>query len=191
MVPAARRARRDTRDSALTDRGVPCAVNRPLLFITTFGLGHLRPASGTWGSLPPVVLAVAMYAAGVGPGAQPWLFSGVMLAVFAVFCAACIFQGDAAEARWGKDPSNAVADETAGQCLPLLFLPAAGFATWPLALFTLGLAFVSFRAIDIVKPWPARQMEKLPAGWGILLDDVMSGVYAAIIVQTCARAILT
>lgn len=166
-------------------------MNRPLIFITTFGLGHLRPASGTWGSLPPVILAVAMHAAGVGPGAQAWLFSGVMLAVFAVFCAACIFQGDAAEARWGKDPSNAVADETAGQCLPLMFLPAAGFATWPLALFTLGLAFVSFRAIDIVKPWPARQMEKLPAGWGILLDDVMSGVYAAMIVQTCARAILT
>ncbi|GJQ30645.1 MAG: phosphatidylglycerophosphatase A [Phycisphaerae bacterium] len=158
-----------------------------LHWITTFGLGRLRPAPGTWGSLPPILLALALHAAGLGPNHTPLLFSTVFGVLALIFAVACIVQGDAAEARWGKDPSNAVADETAGQCLPLMFLPAATFASWPLALFTLALAFVSFRLLDIVKPWPAHQVQRLPAGWGILLDDLLAGLYAAAIVQVCAR----
>lgn len=137
------------------------------------------------------MLALVLFASGVGPDRAPWVFSGVLAVVFLIFAAGCVVQGDAAEARWGKDPSNAVADETAGQCLPLLALPAAAFASWPLALFTIGLAFVAFRALDIVKVWPARRAERLPAGWGILLDDVISGLYAAAVVQGCARFVLT
>lgn len=158
-----------------------------LLLITTFGLGYLRPASGTWGSLPPVVLALALEAAGFGPGTHPIVFNAVFALMLVVFSIVCIAQGDAAEARWGKDPSNVVADETAGQCIPLLFLPAAAMESVELSLFTLALAFITFRVLDIVKPWPAFRLQNTPGGWGILLDDLMAGLYALAIVQVCAR----
>jgi len=162
------------------------------LFITVFGLGHLRPASGTWGSLPPVVLAAALIASGFGPGTHPWIYNGSLLLVMLFFCGACIVQGNSVEARSieGKDPSDAVADETAGQCLPLLFLPAQSLASPTLAAFTLLYAFLSFRILDIFKPWPANALQRVPAGWGILLDDLFAGLYAAALVQVFSRTLL-
>lgn len=164
---------------------MPSSLRPPLRLITTFGLGKMRPASGTWGSLPPVVLAAGMIAMGLSP--QGVAFHLVLLGVLIFFSLACLVEGDEAEGRWGKDPSNAVADETAGQCLPLMFLPAAATQTWGVAAFTLGFAFVAFRVLDIVKPWPARQLQRLPAGVGILIDDLISGLYAAILVQVVLR----
>ena len=135
--------------------------------------------------MPPVVMALAML--GCGISAQGVWFHLVLVSVLVFGCLACLMQGDEAEGVWGKDPSNAVADETAGQCLPLLMLPASATASWGAALFTLGFAFVSFRVLDIVKPWPARQLQRLPAGLGILIDDLISGVYAMVVVQVVLR----
>lgn len=159
--------------------------------ITVFGLGYRRPASGTWGSLPPVLLAGGLIAAGLGPQQHPWIYHGLLAAVFVFFCWACVAQGDAAEAKFGKkDPSQAVADETAGQCLSLAALPAAAISTPAMATFTLAYAFICFRLLDIVKPWPAYRLQDVPGGWGILLDDLFAGAYAAILVQVMARLIL-
>jgi phosphatidylglycerophosphatase A len=111
-----------------------------------------------------------------------------MALVLLIFAGACIRDGEAAEARFGKkDPGQVVADETAGQCLPLMFLPATAVAGWPAMLMTLPLAFVSFRIMDIVKPWPARQLQRVPGGWGILIDDLFAGVYALVVVQVVTR----
>lgn len=159
--------------------------------ITVFGLGHMRPASGTLGSLPPVILAGALMAAGLGPNAQPLIYNGLLVLVLLFFCWACITQGDAAEAKFGrKDPSQAVADETAGQCLPLLALPAEATAIPLITVFTLAYAFLCFRLLDIVKPWPAHRLQSLPGGWGILVDDLFAGLYAAAFVQVTARVVL-
>jgi phosphatidylglycerophosphatase A len=182
-------------------------VNRPSVkWITVFGLGHMWPASGTWGSLPPVVVAGLMLAASrlLGCGACPdgveataacsscwwWLYSGVLGLMCLVFSYACIAQGDGAEARFGeKDPSEAVADETAGQCLPLLALPLCRLET--AADIALGLltAFVAFRAMDILKPPPARGLQRIAGGWGILIDDLLAGVYAAVITAVVVRVV--
>lgn len=168
--------------------------------VTTFGLGRLRPAPGTWGSLPPVLLAGVLLALGWGPmheggGEAAWtwarwvVYHGVLLAVFAVFAEACVARGDAAEARFGrKDAREIVADETAGQCLPLLFLPASALDTPASAAWTLAYAFLAFRVLDIVKPWPAHRLQRVPGGWGVLLDDLVAGAYAAALVQVLARA---
>lgn len=172
-----------------------------LSLITVFGLGHLRPAPGTWGSLPPVAAAALMLAAGLGPdsvgGAArwPWPEWAVFHAVLVVLCGAgvlaCVAQGDRAEARFHrKDPSEAVADETAGQCIALLFMPAAALATPALTAFTLVFSFLAFRAFDIFKPWPARQVQRVPGAWGIVLDDLVAGVYALALVQLAARLAL-
>jgi len=155
-----------------------------MLLATTFGLGYMRPASGTWGSMPPVVMAGLLWLAGFGPQEAPIIYHGALAVVFVVFCAACVFGGDEAERKWGKDPSNVVADETAGQCIALIALPLAGF--WE-STATLALAFVAFRIFDILKLWPADGLQKIRGGWGILLDDLVAGIQALIVVQLIVR----
>lgn len=162
-----------------------------LLLITTFGLGYRRPASGTWGSLPPPAIAWAMMLAGMRPAQTPYAYHGVLIGVLALFSYACVRDGDRAEARFGeKDPSNVVADETAGQTLPLMALPASAVGSAWHALLTCAAAFVLFRIFDIIKPWPARGLQRVPGGWGILLDDLFAGLYAAAIVQLSTRLLL-
>lgn len=165
-------------------------MNARLLLVTTFGLGHMRPASGTWGSIPPVALAGVLILAGFGPAGSPLVYHAALLCVLVVFSAACILWGQEAELRFGrKDPGQVVADETAGQCLCLLALPAGAVASfWPMAA-TLAGSFVTFRIMDIIKPPPARGLQRLPAGWGILIDDLLAGVYALVLVQLVARAL--
>lgn len=161
-----------------------------LSLVTVFGLGSLRPFPGTWGSLPAVALSAALLWAGARPGGDgswawgPWLaYHGVMLGVMLVFGLSCLTRGDWAEARYGrKDPSNVVADELAGQCLALSFLPGSALSTPQLAAFTLAYSFVAFRAMDIVKPPPALRLQAVPGGLGILLDDVAAGAYALALV---------
>ncbi len=150
---------------------------------TTFGLGYCRPASGTWGSLPPVVLAGVLTATGHA-GTPAWYGAFGLIAI--VFTVVCIAAGRDAERAFGrKDPSQVVADETAGMAVTLLFLPPsvlAGPTTTPLAAAAwLAGAFVLWRVADIIKPWPANALQRLPAGWGIVIDDLVSAVYAGLL----------
>ncbi|MFO0861086.1 MAG: phosphatidylglycerophosphatase A [Phycisphaerales bacterium] len=162
-----------------------------LLWITTFGLGHMRPASGTWGSLPTVGVAAGLICAGFGPAQAPWIYNLALLAWCAVFSWGCLAQGRAAEARFGKkDPSQAVADETAGQAIALMFLPGSVEGGLGSIAIALGGAFVAFRIFDILKLWPARGLQRLPGGLGILIDDLIAGVQALLVVQLAARILL-
>jgi phosphatidylglycerophosphatase A len=161
--------------------------------VTTFGLGHMRPASGTWGSMPTVALAGGLIFLGVRPeGSGPAMsaaYHGALLAVLVVFSWVCVAFGSAAEAHFGKkDPGSVVADETAGQAIPLMALPAGATNGLPHLLFALALAFVAFRVCDIAKLWPANGLQRHGGGWGILLDDLAAGVQALVIVQVVLRA---
>ncbi|MCE7973933.1 MAG: phosphatidylglycerophosphatase A [Leptolyngbya sp. PLA1] len=170
-----------------------------LALISVFGLGNMRPASGTWGSLPPVIIAAFLVLWGMDPLGAPLVYYGVMGLLVLVFGLGCVLQGDAAEARWGPDPGQVVADEVVGQSLTLMLLPWGAIMRPPLwasdhimalIIFTLAFAFIAFRVMDIVKPWPARQVQRVPGGWGILLDDVFAGIYAAAVIQLTARLVL-
>lgn len=86
------------------------------------------------------------------------------------------------EKEQGKDPKIVVIDEFVGQWITLLFLPRT------LIIFIAG--FFLFRLLDIIKPYPAGRMERLPGGLGIMLDDVMAGIYANIILQIISRFFL-
>ncbi|MCA9282300.1 MAG: phosphatidylglycerophosphatase A [Phycisphaerales bacterium] len=174
-------------------------LNGATIALTTGGLGFLRPAPGTWGSVPP---CAAMGLLLIG-GASYWTIQLVMALVLVLACAVCVVLGRYAEARFGrKDAAEVVIDETAGVTLGLMLWPAGFVAScalpgeWTMeaaggpflrALVAVGAAFVLFRVSDIFKPWPARRLEDLPHGWGVLMDDVMAGVYAAAAMQVGLR----
>lgn len=138
-----------------------------------------------------MALAVGMFAVGIGPagsGASHALYLTALALVLLIFAAACIVWGDWAEARFNRhDPSQVVADETAGMALTLMFLPAHAVTTPARAAVALAAAFLLFRILDIVKPPPAYQLQRVAGGWGILLDDLMSAVYAGLILWAAYR----
>lgn len=135
---------------------------------TFFGAGLGKPGPGTWGSVAAVLLWAA-YAWGAHPAPQTLflvLLCGIAVSIVLGVPAATI----AARESGRHDPGFVVVDEVAGQWIALL----GSHANWRHAL----IALVLFRLFDITKPFPARQLESLPAGWGIVFDDVAAGLYA-------------
>jgi phosphatidylglycerophosphatase A len=152
--------------------------------VTTFGLGFMRPASGTWGSLPPAALAAGMVISGQ---AGAWYYYVLLIVIAVLFSLACVKFGDAAEAEFGKkDPGKVVADETAGMAITLLALPVWWVSDVNRLLVYVGAAFVLFRIADIIKAPPARGLQRLRGGWGILVDDLIAGVQAAAVLVAAA-----
>lgn len=109
-------------------------------------------------------------------------------------CIACIRFGDAAEVEFGKkDPGRVVADEVAGMSFMLLWLPTIQLPGQASALSlpaSIAIAFLLFRALDIAKLPPARSMQAIRGGWGILIDDLIAAAQGWILLQVCARLIL-
>lgn len=138
---------------------------------TFFGVGLLRPGPGTWGS----AVAAAIWYWGVRAAHLSSLTAtAVTLAGAVVVTLIGIPAATVVERECGReDPGFVVIDEVAGQWLVLAVTPLE----WRHAL--LGLAL--FRLFDIVKPWPARQLERLHGGTGIMLDDLAAGVYGLLI----------
>lgn len=154
--------------------------------VTAGGLGLLRPASGSWGSLPPPLLAIGMAALSL-PG---WQIDAALALLGVAFAIGCVRFGAAAESVYGKkDPGRVVADEVAGQSLALLLLPWPDGDLGRTALIA-GVGFLFFRVCDIAKPWPAHRLQRLAGGWGILVDDLVAGLYAAIATQLVVRTML-
>jgi phosphatidylglycerophosphatase A len=135
---------------------------------TFFGAGLGKPGPGTWGSIAAVLLWAA-YAWGIHPATQTLLLAllaGIVITLILGIPAATI----AARESGREDPGFVVIDEVTGQWIALLGSPV----DWKHAL----IALVLFRLFDITKPFPARQLERLPGGWGIVFDDVAAGLYA-------------
>lgn len=141
------------------------------LVATFFGAGRLRPGPGSWGSAAAVLIWAAVWR-WIPPQAQWVVLAGMaLLAILVGIPAATRF----ARAWQLKDPQSVVIDEVAGQWITLLFAPVS----WK----TLLLGFILFRAFDILKPPPVRQLERLPEGTGIVVDDVAAGLYALLVMQ--------
>jgi len=142
-------------------------------FLTTsFGIGRVPVAPGTFGSLPAVAVYIALQY--LAPGATIW----GLLALAAVFSWICVRYSPSVVVNCGrKDPGFIVADEVAGQSLALIGAAlAAPESIW----ISAALGFVLFRLFDVSKPFPCKRLEKLPGGIGILADDLMAGLYAGI-----------
>jgi phosphatidylglycerophosphatase A len=144
------------------------------LIATWFGCGLASVAPGTAGSLAGLFIAIALHSYG-GYGRPALLaFTAILLAP-GIWAA-----GVVAREKNKPDPQTVVVDEVIGQWLTL-----AGTATFNWKAYIA--ALVLFRMLDFKKPVPARQLECLPSGWGIVADDVMAGLYGALIMFVLDR----
>ncbi|HJT89467.1 MAG TPA: phosphatidylglycerophosphatase A [Bryobacteraceae bacterium] len=144
------------------------------LVSTWFGCGYSPFAPGTAGSLAAIAIAFLLQRF---LGLEPWHF--------AVLAALGFLPGVWAATRTAravklKDPGIVVVDEVLGQWLTLA---AASALDWK----SYAAAFVLFRLFDIWKPPPVRQLEALPEGWGIVADDLMAGLYGALVLFVAGR----
>lgn len=149
------------------------------LLATVGGVGFLRPAPGTWGSLAALPLAWAVHVAG------GWLALALAIAVVLPLGAWAVASMGGSEV----DPSEAVIDEVAGQWIALLpvsygaaFAQADVLSLWP-GWVT---ALVAFRLFDIWKPGPVGYFDRRHTAWGVMLDDAVAGVMAAAVVVVLA-----
>jgi phosphatidylglycerophosphatase A len=141
------------------------------LTATVLGIGYIGKGGGT---VAAIACCICWYMARVGnyPG-------HIAIGITAVIIALGVWSGNKVEPIWGKDHSRVVIDEVAGMCISLLFIPVT--IGYVLA------ALILFRFFDIAKPLYIRRMEALKGGWGVMMDDVLAGIYANILLQLFIR----
>lgn len=155
-------------------------VNLKLWIAQGFGIGRIPLAPGTFGSLIGVLWFALLLVA-----ANLWLFIAGIIGGFFLSVWLC---GAGEKILNQKDPGSVVLDEITA--MPLCFAGWIGISfcktgsmvrmdeiindrTWPLVLGV----FLAFRFFDVLKPWPVRQSQSLPGGWGITVDDFLAAVY--------------
>ncbi len=140
----------------------------PVWVATVAGAGYFPVAPGTVGSAVAVVLVAALDAIPLTPAGR---FALLALLVALIFFLGVWAAGRSEEFFGRTDPGHVVIDEVAGQMVAFLLVP---HASWKLLLA----GFALFRFFDVTKPFPAGRAERLPGGWGIMVDDVVAGAYA-------------
>ena len=141
----------------------------PMLIGTGFGSGFSPVAPGTAGAL--LAFGVWYGLSFMLPAVVLWWLT---IALILIFTVAGVWAANRLEQAWGEDPSRVVVDEMVGTWIALLAAPA-GHLWYGLVAFGL------FRLFDIWKPLGIRRMENLPGGIGVMMDDVLSGVYGLIV----------
>ncbi|OOQ60835.1 phosphatidylglycerophosphatase A family protein [Mucilaginibacter pedocola] len=137
------------------------------LIASIFGIGYAK-GGGTLAAIVTCPLIWAIWQLDIYPAY--FLFIATVLVTFLG-----IYVGNKVEPEWGKDSYRVVIDEVAGMMVTMLFIPAN--------LYLLLAGLVLFRFFDIVKPLGIRKMEALPGGTGVMMDDVLAGVYGNVVLQ--------
>ena len=140
------------------------------LIATGAGVGKLPIAPGTWASIVAIPVASLLYILG-----GTWLLS---VTIFLGFVIGIFVSSYQAQKLDDNDPSEVVIDEFIGMWLSIL--PIA--SDWRYYI----IAILLFRFADIFKPWPCKAVERLPGGLGIMMDDIIAGLYAGILVSVIA-----
>jgi phosphatidylglycerophosphatase A len=140
-----------------------------LKFIVSFGgLGFLPFVPGTWGTIGAIPLYFLLSIWGVNLLNFTLIFTLVSIPLSHL----------AAKAAEDEDPSFVVIDEVSGMLVTLLWIKTEYIFT------VVFLGFVLFRLFDIIKPTPAYESQKIPYGIGIMVDDIIAGIYANIVLHT-------
>ncbi|MBI3653881.1 MAG: phosphatidylglycerophosphatase A [Acidobacteria bacterium] len=143
------------------------------LTATGFGAGFAPKAPGTFGALEGVAIFLLTLALHLSSAQHLILLVGLNILIFALGVWAA--KRTCAISNL-EDPSQVVIDEVSGQLIALT--PLAFGASTPRVI----LAFILFRLFDIFKPYPIRKLEHFPNGFGVMLDDVLAGIYAAVLI---------
>lgn len=170
----------------MTKRGAP-APRLAWWIATGFGSGYLKPAPGTWGTLAGLLVWLGLALARSSWAFAPWL----LLAAPLVLTLVAVWAADRVVKETGqKDPSFIVADEWAGAWFaltPLLFTVTVQPQPAMLWAARLVAPFMLFRLFDIWKPGVVDRAQALPGGWGVVMDDVLAGLLAALLVWPLDR----
>lgn len=145
------------------------------LIASWFGIGYIK-GGGTIAAAVTCVLVYLLWQTNIGHNQWLWV------AITAIVTAIGIYTGNKVEPYWGKDSYRVVIDEVAGMLVTMLFLPPNPYL--------LIVGFILFRFFDMVKPLYIRKMEALPAGTGVMMDDILAGVYSNIVLQICFYTLL-
>ena len=169
----------DLKENKNINREIPSAVCRlpsavAKIIASGFGSGYSPFAPGTAGALVGCLMlwGLEYLWPGLFAGTNGWM--GLMLLI-GLFFFLGVKSADVLEPEWGHDPSKVVVDEMVGVWIAMLFVP--------FSLLNLTIAFILFRIFDIWKPMGIRQMEKINGGWGVMLDDVLAGVYSLVVMH--------
>lgn len=130
-----------------------------------FYTGYIKKASGTFGSLAGLLIYLI-------PGFEN---PSVMIFFISLFIVIGVPIAIKFENKYGTDPKEYTNDEVIGMWISLLFVPKK--------IWWIIITFLIWRFLDIVKPFPAKQLENVKNGWGVLLDDIAAGIYSFIILQ--------
>ena len=139
------------------------------LVSTSLGIGYIGKGGGT---VAAVAVCLCLYAIPQAGGGQLVFWLPIITLALTVLG---VWSANEVEPHWGKDDKKVVIDEVAGMLITMLFIPVS--------LSTLLAGLVLFRFFDIVKPLYIRRLEKVRGGLGVMLDDVVAGVYANIVLQ--------
>ena len=153
------------------ETGTRAAGTLRILIATAFGCGRSPLAPGTVGSLPGLAMAWGLSTLG-----GPWAVAAALVVVAVVGTWAA--EGAVAHFQ-DSDPRQVVVDEVAGQMMTLLFVVPTPR--------TLVAGFLLFRVFDILKPYPAGALERLPGGTGVMADDLAAGIYANLVLHALIR----
>ncbi len=159
-------------------------VDHLALALTTFGVGYIPGAPGTYGSAVGVLIYVGAWEIltllSRSPREPRWVFfdfliPAVVSVLLTLFCLAGIWASGRSAAIFGReDPPQAVVDEVMGQLIVFCFVPFG--VSWVVIIP----GFILFRLFDIWKPYPIRAFENLPGGLGICADDIVAGIYGGV-----------
>ena len=142
----------------------------PVWIATVAGAGYFPVAPGTVGSAVGIGLVAALQTVPFSKAG----YAALLIAAIVIIFFLGVWAAGQSEKFFGRtDPRHVVVDEVAGQMMAFLLAP---HATWKILLLGFGL----FRLIDVTKPFPAGRAERLPGGWGIMVDDMIAGSYALV-----------
>jgi phosphatidylglycerophosphatase A len=170
-------------------QGRRTAMDYVALWLATCGVGYLPLAPGTWGSAVGVALYLIfqmgsmrayalMHDSGLDPTTLYLLRTNSFILLVSILTLAGVWAATRTEALMRrKDPGAVVIDEVAGQMIAFTFVPVNA------SLWTIVAGFILFRLFDIWKPYPIRRLEGLKSGLGIMADDVLAGIYAAVVLS--------
>lgn len=143
-------------------------MNISKIIASWFGIGYIKGG----GTVAAAVTCIILY---LLQGHHTFEHVWILPIATIVITLIGVLTGNQVEADWGKDSYRVVIDEVAGQMVALLFIP--------LTTVNLIVGLILFRFFDILKPLGIRKMESLPAGTGVMMDDVLAGIYANVVLQ--------